>query len=346
MEKVDQTTDIAKTQKFQNMPDVAGEPLGPSVLTEDGFPRKEQIFTSLDWVGMDGIEIPIRLESQNIAVMAKISAQVSLDLRNSRGIHMSRLYSLIQGNLSGQNLTLETLISLCSEFLVTHQGISSSARLHVQYNIPLLRKALKSELYAYRVYPVSLLITHLRGEIRVFQEVEILYSSTCPASAALARQLISRKFSESFTPVKAFQNDSLAGGIDMIPLKDVESWLEKENGLFATPHAQRSRALVRIENGAENLTEVPFEELIKMIEMELKTPVQTMVKREDEQEFALLNGQNLLFCEDAVRRIGAVLDRSSFKIESYWARVEHYESLHPHNAVAQISKNWSGSPFL
>ena len=35
---------------------------------------------------------------------------------------------------------------------------------------------------------------------------------------------------------------------------------------------------------------------------ELKTPVQAAVKREDEQEFARLNGQNLMFCEDVLSR--------------------------------------------
>ena len=38
-------------------------------------------------------------------------------------------------------------------------------------------------------------------------------------------------------------------------------------------------------------------DLIDRIEDALKTPVQTAVKREDEQAFALLNGENLMFCE-------------------------------------------------
>ena len=49
---------------------------------------------------------------------------------------------------------------------------------------------------------------------------------------------------------------------------------------------------------------------IDRIESSLKTPVQAAVKREDEQEFARLNGQNLMFCEDAARRLQHELDKS------------------------------------
>jgi GTP cyclohydrolase I len=35
--------------------------------------------------------------------------------------------------------------------------------------------------------------------------------------------------------------------------------------------------------------------------------VQTAVKRADEQAFALANGQNLMFCEDAARRLHLAL---------------------------------------
>ena len=39
----------------------------------------------------------------------------------------------------------------------------------------------------------------------------------------------------------------------------------------------------------------------------LGTTLQTAVKRADEQAFALANGQNLMFCEDAARRLHAAL---------------------------------------
>ena len=64
--------------------------------------------------------------------------------------------------------------------------------------------------------------------------------------------------------------------------------------------------------------------LIDAIEDALKTPVQAAVKREDEQEFARLNGQNLMFCEDASRRLQHRLVQMPI-FEDFWVRVNHYE---------------------
>jgi GTP cyclohydrolase I len=69
--------------------------------------------------------------------------------------------------------------------------------------------------------------------------------------------------------------------------------------------------------------------------------VQTAVKREDEQAFALLNGANLMFCEDAARRAQATLDADE-NIADFHVRVSHLESLHAHDAVAEASKGVAG----
>ena len=72
----------------------------------------------------------------------------------------------------------------------------------------------------------------------------------------------------------------------------------------------------------------------------LKTPVQIIVKREDEQEFARLNGNNPMFVEDAVRFISDVVDKLPGVLD--WSVVaNHYESLHPWSACAV---NWKGIP--
>ena len=65
--------------------------------------------------------------------------------------------------------------------------------------------------------------------------------------------------------------------------------------------------------------------------------MQATVKREDEQEFARLNASNLMFCEDASRRLQAKLDSETGYLD-FWVRVNHLESLHPHDAVAIVTK--------
>ena len=73
---------------------------------------------------------------------------------------------------------------------------------------------------------------------------------------------------------------------------------------------------------------------INAAEAALGTAVQTAVKRADEQAFALANGQNLMFCEDAARRLNLALKRSD-AIKAFHLKVIHAESLHAHDAVAE-----------
>ena len=105
--------------------------------------------------------------------------------------------------------------------------------------------------------------------------------------------------------------------------------------MAATPHAQRSRAQVRVQLRPQ-FDELPLVSLIDGLEAVLATPVQTAVKRVDEQAFARLNAENLMFCEDAARRVASVLSQDA-RIERYDATVSHFESLHPHDAVARVS---------
>ncbi|MFO1453261.1 MAG: GTP cyclohydrolase, FolE2/MptA family [Lysobacterales bacterium] len=106
--------------------------------------------------------------------------------------------------------------------------------------------------------------------------LSIEYSSTCPASAALSRQANAQRFAEDFADVRSLSNDA------------VRDWLHSTRGMAATPHAQRSRAQIRVELRPA-FDELPLVALVDALEAALGTPVQTAVKREDEQAFALAN---------------------------------------------------------
>jgi GTP cyclohydrolase I len=82
-------------------------------------------------------------------------------------------------------------------------------------------------------------------------------------------------------------------------------------------------------------------DLIDRVEAALGTPLQAAVKREDEQEFARLNGTHPMYCEDAARRLCAVLDALP-QVSDYVIRAAHLESLHPHDAVAVAVRGVAG----
>ena len=115
----------------------------------------------------------------------------------------------------------------------------------------------------------------------------------------------------------------------------VSDWLTSQRGMAATPHAQRSRAEVRVEL-KPSLDELPLQTLVDAVENALATPVQTAVKREDEMAFAALNAANLMFCEDSARRVSDAVSEDG-RVSAWKVRVAHYESLHPHDAVASVS---------
>jgi len=121
-----------------------------------------------------------------------------------------------------------------------------------------------------------------------------------------------------------------------VSVNDVKAWLGTEEGINATPHSQRSTAKILV-NLTPDLDEFPLSDLINKVEEELKTPVQAAVKREDEQEFARLNGENLMFVEDAGRRLKSALLEDERWCD-FWVRIEHHESLHAHDAVGVFTK--------
>jgi GTP cyclohydrolase I len=242
----------------------------------------------------------------------------------AKGIHMSRLYLILDEHSETRPLSPAGLKLMLSSLLESHRDLSTQAFIQFDFEYYLRRKALVSDNSGWNAYPVSIRGTLKDGEFSLELMLGVQYSSTCPCSAALARQLIQDQFETDF------------GSGGEVRVSDVKAWLGTEQGIVATPHSQRSDAklLARLSDGLE---EFPLTDLVDLIENTLKTPVQTAVKREDEQEFALLNGQNLMFIEDAGRKLKGALDQDE-RLSDFWVRVEHHESLHAHDAVGVFVK--------
>lgn len=301
----------------KSMPDIASiaQPKAPGLL---------------DWVGMSEIEVPLAIPTRSGALahaVAKAQAYVNLVNPEAKGIHMSRLYLLLD-EVCSQTLTANALRDVLNRFLESHQGLSDQAFVDFRFDFLARRPALKSEFSGWKAYPARIIANEGPDGFQFELKVDIPYSSTCPCSAALARQLIQQQFRKDFGQGKPVNAD------------DVYGWLGTEQGIVATPHSQRSIAEVKVRL-SEDTTSFPLEDLIDAVEGALKTPVQTAVKREDEQEFARLNGQNLMFCEDAARKIQKALNEEA-GYQDFWVRVNHLESLHAHNAVAIVTKGIKG----
>ncbi|MFO3721430.1 GTP cyclohydrolase FolE2 [Pseudomonas sp. HLMP] len=284
--------------------------------------QTSQRTSPLDWVGMQGIALPLQFEGQTLN--ARADAGVNLDDGVSRGIHMSRLYLALE-SLEQSELNPLAVRRLLARFLASHEGLASAAYLRLAFDHMLKRPSLVSPLAGWKSYPVTVDARIENAMFHVELSVVIPYSSTCPCSAALARQLIQQQFLADFANRETDRQAIL-------------EWLGSSQGIVATPHSQRSQAYVRVRLQS-NLEELPVTQLIDRAEAALGTAVQTAVKRADEQAFALANGQNLMFCEDAARRLHLALRQLAW-VSGFELRVEHAESLHAHDAVAISRWQW------
>lgn len=291
---------------------------------------------TLNWVGMSRIALPLQIADQKRGAYKTnsfIETYVNLKNPEVKGIHMSRLYLLLSELSQESVLSQSVLQDFLLDKLTSHQDISDQACLNIEFDYIINQPALKSEYSGWKDYPVTIKANLEEGKLKTELGIRVPYSSTCPCSAALSRQLLQKAFQESFE------------GQETVSKETVEQWLRAE-GSVATPHSQRSYANVWVKLDG-NYDQFPISQLIEVIENALQTPVQTAVKREDEQEFARLNGSNQMFCEDAARRLKNALNPVA-DFSDFWVRVEHIESLHAHDAVAVVTKGEPGgySPLL
>lgn len=302
----------------QNFPDVVSD-------------EKITMDIALEKVGMSGISVPVFIETEDlgkVCVPGAADAYVSLDKKNAKGIHMSRLYLALIDLLGNHVLSVKLIKESLDAFLDTHDTLSNDAHVCLKLKLPIKRQSLKSEHEGWKNYQLAIEGQCIDNDYQIKIKLEINYSSTCPCSAALARQLIQKNFKSSYADC------------DEVSVSEVADWVGKASSINATPHGQRSIAYVTLVLNPDQ-EDLQIKKYIDLCETALATPVQAAVKREDEQEFARLSGSNLMFAEDAARKIASVLDKcddiGDFKVEA-----RHLESLHAHDAIAITTKGLPG----
>ena len=186
---------------------------------------------------------------------------------------------------------------------------ADTASIKLVVDYPLEQESLLSGLRAWQYYPLCL-EARLADSLTRILHFQFTYSSACPCSSELARHA------------------------------------QEHKATYSIPHSQRSKAsLSCLLKEGENLS-------VKMVrdtcERVLKTETQVLVKREDEQAFAELNGRHPKFVEDAARLLYAAFNAQS-AIDQFAIYCAHFESLHNYNATATLYKGDSfkglGNPF-
>ena len=175
---------------------------------------------------------------------------------------------------------------------------SQTAFLKLSFNYPMVKESLRSDNRGYQYYSVS-----LEGKVdeydrfTSFIHLDFEYSSACPCSYELSEHA------------------------------------RETRGVATIPHSQRSVANVTV----QLIDEMFIDELVFLCREALQTETQVIVKREDEQAFAEMNGAFQKFVEDAARLLYDELNEEE-NIRDFVVRCAHLESLHSHDAVSRICK--------
>jgi len=299
------------------------DPQQKRVMPDIATSESSQYLSPLEWVGMEKVVLPVVL-SHGAQVLCEADLFVNLSKADAKGIHMSRPYMALQKGLEHQRVNLSGLHRMLKEFVESQEGLSDSAKLVLKWQELHKRKALLSDNKGWKQYPVEIVATLVKGVFKAEIQFSVFYSSTCPCSAALSRQLYQQTFAKEFCE-------------DTLSFDKVYQWLG--NAKIATPHSQRSRADINFQlKSLEG--DVQVISFIDQLEDDLSTPVQTAVKREDEQEFARLNGENSMFVEDALRIMKDTMESFS-EVENFRIKTHHFESLHAHDAVGSVTSSQS-----
>lgn len=264
----------------------------------------------IDFVGIHNFHVPLRikeLSGDTQEVMANITGTVSLDAYN-RGINMSRI---VRSFYKSKDDVFD--INTVENVLRDYQKDLNTFDAHLLIN------------FKYRIWQDSLVSRNKDGEKeggwqyynvtfdcnldtnKEFKKIihfDYVYSSACPCSTELS-------FHAAYN-----------------------------RGLYGIPHSQRSVARLSVEFDEM----IWIEDLLKYCNAALTTETLVFCKREDEQAFAIKNGNQPKFVEDSIRLLAEQLNNVS-NIKDYKIICSHRESLHSHDAVAVITKGVKNSIF-
>lgn len=272
-------------------------------------------------VGITNFRIPILFlhqeEGESYIMNHDSFVSMRVNLRTGKtGINMSRLCSILQEETKENYFTHSLLLKILKRFQTEMKDEETEedyefAYLKIEFLYPMKQKSLKSPQWGWQYYPTIIEGSLYKTYFKIFYTLEYEYSSTCPCSLSLSHQY-------EYEYAQGLTNEGIG---------------------IATAHAQRSKAKVKIQISPEENFFIP--EFVSLLREAIPTETQSMVKRIDEQAFAILNGMYPVFVEHVARKIYKTLNENK-KILDWSAEIEHYESLHSHNAYAKIYKGIKG----
>jgi len=261
------------------------------------------VHVPIQQVGIHNFKLPLKYRTKaGKTLTLETSVTGTVSLEaDLKGINMSRIMRTFYEHREGVT-TGEWMGKILKGYL--RKVETKDARLKISFSYPMVQQSLRTGLAGYQFYNVAFEGVMTRdGRYRRFIHFDFVYSSACPCSAELNEHARDKR------------------------------------GAYGVPHSQRSKARITIEEAEGR--KIWIEDVHALCLKALQTETQVMVKREDEQAFAELNGAYLKFVEDAARLLFLAFDADK-RIADFRIACSHLESLHSHDAVSVVCKGVKG----
>jgi len=271
--------------------------------------HKPAVNIMINQAGVENLKLPFSLAlSPGTGKYCNLVADVTITTdvhKDKKGISMSRLLLTLNKHLHlplNRNLVKYIMKDIIKEVE------SENCYIKFEFDLPVEKKSPLTDHIFPIYYKCSFAGKMTNKTFRFFQGVTVQYSSYCPCSAELSKDL------------------------------------ENKGGNHGYPHAQRSFAniLAEMETDEDKVKDVIdyiwLEDIIGMVNHVLKTQPYPIIKRPDEQEIARIASENPMFVEDAIRYLSERMDEFKY-IKDWIIKCSHEESIHTHDAIAVM---WKG----
>ncbi len=277
-----------------------------------------EVRLGLSRAGVQGVEKAIRLRwgGAEKLVSAQIDCSVDLDPRQ-KGVHMSRFPEVFEEAIDEVVLEEAFLVEELAEHIarrIVARQAAGRAEVQITARYPLRRRTPVTGLATQELIALIGIATASGTGVRRVVGVEATGINACPCAQGLVRGKASERLLEA-----GFDGDDVARILELVPL---------------ATHNQRGRGTLYVgTNRAVNA-----EELARIVESSMSSPVYELLKRPDELfvvEHAHLQPR---FVEDSVRiALQSVLERYSELDDGDFllARQLNFETIHSHDVVAE-----------
>lgn len=262
---------------------------------------------TLPKVGISKLAVPIIVKGRDgtdVTVKGEVSAQVSLDSTEARGINMSRLargfYEHVDGKGAIHLLDLLDVVQYYKDKLP-----ATNAYLKVGFDYSYSQKHMLEEHSGWLFYPTQLEINSTPTGLKTYLTIDYTYNSACPCSLELSQ------------------------------------FARQQLDTIAISHSQRSIAKIKVEFDPKAQNLLWIEDLIDLCRKIQPTEVLSgIVTRVGELSMCLAVGAStgIGFIEDLLRKFWSGLNNDP-RILDFYVELEHQESLNQNFAVGGVNKS-------